>query len=650
MTRTNTPISSLPRALTVLWFALFFSASAMALELPVLVGDGMVLQRDEPIPVWGWAAPGSIIQVQFDRQRYEAETDDRGEWRLTMPALPAGGPFTLAVEGEGETYRFDDIWIGDVWVCSGQSNMEWPLISTQNAENEIASVNDPLIRHFKVPKSWAGSPQDRLQGGSWEMNSAENAGDFTAVGYYFAKRLRSEVDVPIGLINTTWGGSNIESWMDAPSQGLDPMETEKALEEMEAAEASEALKLQKRLAQWPGALEGGFEQAEADWSAADLDVSDWVEIEVPSLWEDSGFNGLDGVAWFRKTFSLTKEQAMNDLEIGLARIDDHDLTFINGHPVGETRLYNEVRRYTVDRRFLREGENVIAVRVLDTGGGGGIWSEPDLLFVRGPGLDISLAGNWLFRVDKGIIQLSWNRNQTPTALYNKMLHPLFHVPVKGVIWYQGEANAFAPDPEPWAYRDQFIALIKDWRSKWGEDDLPFYWVQLANFNTGDDTPTDSPWATLRESQTEALSLPHTGQAVIIDVGDPDDIHPRDKLSVGNRLALHALKNDYGMEQLVTDGPYALSASVSGNTVVVKFDTRSELRVSNGELLRGFELADRDGNWYPAAGVLSGNRVELTSDRVDQPVAVRYAWSDNPETANLTDESGLPANPFRLNEW
>jgi len=633
------------QTLSAVCLCLLLSKNSIALELPKLVGDGMVVQREQPVPVWGWATEGSRIRVQFDGQEYIADADSEGRWQVEMKKLPAGGPYMMIIEGDGETVTINDVWAGDVWVCSGQSNMEWPLQAALNAEYDIASANDTLIRHFKVPKSWASSPREKLQGGDWQSSSPAVAGEFTAVGYHFAKQLRSQLNVPIGLINTSWGGSNIESWMDASALGIDPVENEIAINSLEQQEIAEAEKLAKQYGHWPDALGENYELATADWSAAELDLSDWVELEVPSLWEDEGFRGLDGVAWLRTSFTLSKEQAGHDLELGLARIDDHDITYVNGNKVGETTVYNEVRQYKVDRQFLHEGINTIAIRVLDTGGGGGIWSDPGLLFARAPGLDISLAGKWLFKLDKGSVSLSADRNQTPAALYNQMLHPLFKIPVKGVIWYQGESNAGEAD-QAFAYRGQFKAMIQDWRVKWKQDDLPFYWVQLANYVTGVDTADASPWAILRESQTATLSLPHTGQAVIIDVGDPNDIHPRDKKTVGERLARHALKNDYGKDEVVADGPYVQDVRLVENKVTVTFRTSGELRFRTGESPFGFELADQNGVWYPALGVLYQQSIELSSEHVAQPTAVRYAWSDNPENANLTDQSGLPANPFR----
>lgn len=616
-----------------------------ALELPHLIGEGMVVQRDEPIPVWGWAKAGSKISVVFDDQKQTAVTDKNGAWEVRFPKRSAGGPHKLAVEGDGKAFQFQDVWVGDVWVCSGQSNMEWPLRATENAEQAIAAANDNMIRHFKVPRSWASSPEQTLAGGEWQASSPEVAGSFSAVGYYFAKHVRKEVDVPIGLLNSTWGGSNIESWMDAPLLGINAEENVRKLSSLVQDEEREAEKVRQRIKQWPGALDKNYENASADWSAMQLDESDWVIISAPSLWETQAFQGLDGVAWYRKHFTLSEAQTRHNLEIGLARIDDHDITYINGHKVGENEKYNAIRTYKIDKKFLRTGDNSIAIRVLDSGGGGGIWSEQEQLYLRGPNVDMSLTGEWLFKVDKGEVTPASDRNHTPTALYNKMLHPLFKVPVKGVLWYQGESNAYDPE-HAFAYREQFKAMIQDWRSKWQNDNLPFYWVQLANFISGADSEASSPWAILRESQTEVLSLPHTGMAVTIDVGDPNDIHPRDKNTVGKRLALHALKNDYGKSTLNTQGPRFAQAKVQGKKVLVSLHTASALVVPKGEKLQGFEIADKDGKWYPAEAKLKQDQVVLSSKQVKHPASVRYAWSDNPENANLSDSEGLPALPFR----
>lgn len=620
---------------------------ANEIELPYLIGDGMVVQRGEAIPVWGWAPAGTAIEVSFGDKTITTTSNENSEWQVLFPKRKAGGPYVLNIKGASENYSFKDIWVGDVWVLSGQSNMEWPLRSANNAEAEIAKATDKHIRHFKIPRSWASSPQQRLQGGDWQVSSPETAAAFSAVGYFFAANVRKEIDIPIGLINSTWGGSNIESWMDAPLLGLDRDANKKKLDSLESQEEIETEAVRKKVSRWQNALTDNYESAQADWSAAKLDESDWVSLNAPALWEATEFMGLDGVAWYRLSFNLSKEEAAHDAELGLARIDDDDLTWVNGKKVGETHAYDAVRKYKVSKTLLHAGTNTIAIRVTDTGGGGGIYSDPDLLYLRGVSVNKSLAGSWKFKVDKGSVSLSGDRNYTPTALYNKMMHPLFKVPVKGVLWYQGESNANEAE-QALAYRKQFKDLILDWRKSWDNKKLPFYWVQLANFNSGRDSKGKSPWAIVRESQTDALTLPHTGQAITIDVGNPKDIHPRDKQTVGKRLALLALKNDYGKSNTNARGPYIKKAKIKASTVLLTMASNAGLRLAEGtNELQGFEIADENGHWHPAKATIERNNITLSSDKVSTPTAARYAWSDNPENVNLVDNSGLPAEPFRV---
>lgn len=623
------------------------SSNANQVELPFLINDGMVVQRGEAIPVWGWAPAGTGIEVSFDGETLTTSSKPNGEWQVLFPKRKAGGPYVLKITGANETYSFNDIWVGDVWVLSGQSNMEWPLRNANDAENEIANASDKHIRHFKIPRSWASSPQPRLHGGDWQITSPETAGAFSAVGYFFATTVRKEIDIPIGLINSTWGGSNIESWMDAPLLGLDRETNKNKLGALENQDEINARKVKDKIAHWPNALTDNYETAKADWSAEKLDESDWLAIEAPGLWEEKGLMGLDGVAWYRLTFNLSKAEAAHDAELGLARIDDHDVTWVNGKKVGAIEGYDLVRSYKVSKELLHAGANTIAIRVKDTGGGGGIYSDPTLLYLRSASVNKSLAGFWKFKVDKGSVSISSDRNHTPTALYNKMMYPLFKVPVKGVLWYQGESNADEAE-QAFAYRDQFKNLILDWRKSWNNKNLPFYWVQLANFNSGRNSGGKFPWAIVRESQTAALALPHTGQAITIDVGNPKDIHPRDKQTVGKRLALIALKNDYGQAKIHARGPYLKKAKVKDNTVIITMTSKSGLRLAEStNELSGFEIADENGNWHPAQAQLEKKIIVLSSDEVARPTAARYAWSDNPENVNLVDKSGLPAEPFRV---
>lgn len=634
--------------IAALLFTLFLSCKAYAnIELPWLLSEGAILQRDEPIHIWGTAPPGSSVHVEFANDKRDVAADETGNWTAIFPPHKAGGPHQLRVSSGEFSHMVDDIFMGDLWVCSGQSNMEWVVSDSDGADSEIASVNLPQIRHFKVPRSWSVEPATTLAGGEWHAANEENLGDFTAVGWYFAKRIHSETGVPIGLINTSWGGSRIEAWMSPKALGTAPQAAQQALAALATNGEKRANQVKNLLSRWPGALVAKMQKGAADWSATELDESDWLNIQVPGLWETQQFAGVDGVAWYRKTFTLTPAQATAGIHLNLGRIDDNDITWVNGKKIGATNAYDQLRTYPVPATHLKAGKNQIAIRVDDTGGGGGLYSAAELVYVQmADGSRQTLAGEWKIKVDKATVAIQDNMHHTDTALYNKMLHPLFKIPVKGVLWYQGEANANTAQ-EAEAYRQQFPALINDWRVSWNKANMPFYWVQLANFISRNDTATESPWALLRESQTAALSLPNTGQAITIDVGNPRDIHPTDKNTVGNRLALIALNKTYGKTKTGFRGPVFHRAKQRKNQLVLSFRTEEKLRIRNKEsVVMGFEVAGEDGQFKSVEGILRNNRVILPLESRTTATAVRYAWSDNPVSANLMDAGGLPAEPFR----
>ncbi len=626
---------------------LLAGASARAeLELSPLLSDGAVLQREQPIPAWGRAAPGASVVAKLGTEEKRTRAGKDGGWQVVFAARPAGEALTLSVVAGREKAVVEDIAVGDVWVCSGQSNMEWPLRDTLGAEAEMARVDMPKLRHFKLPNSWSAAPERRLVGGAWALAKPETVGDFSGVGYYFGKRLVREVGVPVGLIGTNWGGSAIEAWMSPAALGKPPRKTVAVLRGMIADGEAQKRVIEKKFARWPGSLVDRVQGAEGDFSAARLDTNGWETIDAPGLWEEQGFVGVDGVVWYRKAFRLSAAEAGGEATLGLGRIDDKDTTWVNGQKVGSVDGYGVVRRYTLPAGVLREGLNTIAIRVEDGGGGGGIYSDRDLLFIQPRGArPRSLAGPWKIRPDRVSVNLSSGMNHVETALYNRMIHPLYRAPIKGVIWYQGESNANAAE-QARHYAAQFQALISDWRSGWKQPELPFYWVQLASYESGRDTPADSPWAILRESQTAALSLPHTGQAITLDVGNAKDIHPRDKETVGNRLALIALHDTYGVGGLHSRGPVLESASREGNAAIVRFRTARGLATRTpGAPVEGFEVAGEAGRYQPAKASIRGSTVVVELP-VAGPTAIRYAWDDNPEAANLEDRTGLPAEPFR----
>ena len=620
--------------------------AAQAVELPRIFADGMVVQRDQPVRVWGQAAAGARVQVTFAGRDATTQAAADGRWSLALPAQTAGGPHVMRIDDGSQPRMLRDVLVGDVWLASGQSNMEWPIAQSANPEIEAARATDPQIRHFKIPKSWSGEPQAQLEGGEWVSSSPQAAPTFSAVAHFFARELRKVTGVPIGIIDSTWGGSRIEAWMDAPSQGVDGTALRAQAERLRDADTRALGQTRTNLARWIS-----WPADDTGWEKRDLDTREWVPITVPALWEKTGWNGMDGVAWYRATFTLTAAEAAAGVALGVGRIDDSDITWVNGVQVGETRMqYNLPRRYDVPASALRAGANHVAVRVSDFGGGGGIHGEPAEVFVQPAGGDARALVDWSFRPSSITVALVDDKNQHPTLLYNRMIHPLQPYAIRGVIWYQGESNANTV-ADALTYRSQFPALIQQWRRQWQAPDLPFLWVQLANFSSGVDQGDQSPWAVLRESQSATLSRPATAQVVTIDIGNPTDIHPLNKQDVGKRLALAARHVAYG-ESLVYHGPTHTQAQFSAGAATVAFDNGgSALAVrGGGTRVHGFALAGADRVFHPAEASLVDGRVVVRSDVVKAPVAVRYGWSDNPADADLINAAGLPASPFRTDAW
>ncbi|PWB70575.1 MAG: 9-O-acetylesterase [Holophagae bacterium] len=634
------------RVVTLIVLVAVAQPAAAELAVSNLFSNHMVLQRDAVVSVWGTASPAAAVTVAIAGHSVTATADADGRWRAVLPAMAAGGPHSLTVAGDGSQLSFANVLVGDVWVCSGQSNMEWTVADSQNAVEEIASATDPGIRHFKVPKSWAASPSDELAGGAWETADPEHVGAFTAVGYFFARELRRHRDVPIGLLNTSWGGSRIEPWMSAEALGLDAVTMAGLLDAEAEAERATLASIRAKVGELP-ASDGGIVDGRPVWAAPELDEEGWLELDATRLWEEQGWDGMDGIAWYRSSFELTPDEAKAGIRLGLGTIDDCDSSWVNGVEVGRTDwAWNRARVYDVPAAALRPGRNVVAIRVEDGGGGGGLYGGADSRFVEVGGARRPLPERWRFRIGWVNVSTEYRKNQVRTVLYNKMIHPLLSFPVAGFLWYQGESNANPGDA--FEYRKLFATMIRQWRADWGRGDLPFLWVQLANFRAPISEPGDSDWAMLRESQSAALALPRTGQAVAIDIGDAADIHPRNKQEVGRRLALAARKVAYG-EELVYSGPTYRSHEVKDGRVFVTFD-----HVGGGLAARGrsdgklaeFAIAGADGRFVRAEAKVEGDRVVVWSEQVAEPVAVRYAWADNPEGANLVNAEGLPASPFR----
>ena len=633
------------RALALGLVLLAAPPAAAQLRLPHVLSDGAVLQRGEPIPVWGWAAPNESVTVRLGGARLDARADADGRWRVLAPALAVGGPYALDVRSGSERARATDLLVGDVWVLSGQSNMEWTVERAAEAAETIAHADDDGIRHFKVPRSHAETPQRELAGGTWESTTPETVGGFSAVGYEFARALRQTVDVPIGLLHTSWGGSRIEPWMSARMLGLDEDGAASVYREVREDHAAREAALRERLGgTFPSGAANPVEGETPPEADPELDDRDWGTLRVPARWESAGYDGLDGVAWYRTRFDLTEAEAAEELTLSLGIIDDGHHAYLNGHLVGAGRGGSEARAYTVPPATLRAGENHLAVRVSDSGGGGGMKGGAGLLFVEtASGERRSLAGDWRFRVVEARYGGADEVNKVPMVLWNHMVAPLTEAPVAGVLWYQGESNANEAED----YVGEFQLLITGWRSAWGRPALPFFWVQLAGYRQPPDGPDDvGSWPALRAAQSAALTLPRTAEVLALDVGAADDVHPRDKRTVGERLALAARALVYGERGLPYSGPRYQGHAVRDGRVVVQFDhLGGGLATRDGLPLGGFSLADAEGTWHWADAQIEGDHVVVWSEDVPRPSAIRYAWADHPEAATLVNAEGLPAAPF-----
>ncbi|MCO8120121.1 beta galactosidase jelly roll domain-containing protein [Stieleria sp. TO1_6] len=622
--------------------------SAAADTLPFLhplFTDHMVLQRDIKAPVWGWSKPGQTVTVSIAGQQASATAGDDGRWMATVGPLTAGGPHTLQVTGT-ETVSVNDVLVGDVWICSGQSNMEWPVQAANNARQEIAEANYPQIRLFTVPKRVSPSPQQTVDG-QWQRCTPQTVGGFSAVGYFFGRELDQQLDVPIGLVHTSWGGTIAEAWTSAEAlmtmDDFRPAVT--SLQNVIAAQSSGKLDFNQLMQKWWNENDPGSKQA---WNAADVDASDWKSMNVPGLWESQGLSDFDGIVWFQTAVDVSQEDAGKAAVLHLGGIDDRDTTWVNGQMVGAMNDWNAQRNYSIDSGILQAGRNVITIRVLDTGGGGGMHGQPQQLSleIKG-GKTLPLAGQWSYKVSTALKDTTTapqplqNNPNVVTVLYNGMLAPLVPYGIRGAIWYQGESNA----GRSMQYRTLLPTMIADWRARFGQGEFPFLVVQLANFMAPQQQPVESGWAELREAQwLTARNDQNVGLALAIDIGQADDIHPRNKQEVGRRLALSALEIAYHQD-VVSGGPRFVSAEFKDGKAYLKFDRIGAGLVAQGDKLNGFAIAADDKKFVWGDAEIQADTVVVSAATIKSPTAVRYGWANNPD-CNLYNQSGLPASPFR----
>lgn len=598
-------------------------------RLPKLVSDKMVLQRDTDLKIWGWADAGEKVTVRLQGYYYETEADKNGNWEVTLPPQQAGGPYLLEVN----EIVIRDVLVGDVWLCSGQSNQETPIHRLTEMFPEINVSNNHMIRHYKVPtQDIKETLAEEIAGNAvWHSGVASEVMNWTALAYFYAQEAYAKTKVPQGMLVSSLGGSAIESWVsqehlkEFPRLVLD----------------KEALELMNQASK---------DQGEGKWNQLNWDDSDWETMQMPGTWRENGVN-VRGTVWLRKDFEIPEAMEGRHARLAMGTLVHNDAVFVNGVYVGSTGYEYPPRRYQIPAGVLRKGKNTIAVR-LNAPAGNGEFIKDKPYKIIGDAAEIELTGTWKYKVGLDLAEVSKyterlkNRQSVGSGLYNGMIYPIRHYRVKGTIWYQGESNAGRSHE----YGALMSALITNWRELWQKPELPFLLVQLPNFMEKHEKPTDSGWARIREAQLNTFkTTPNTALAVTYDVGEWNDIHPLNKKAVAQRLFLGARKVVYG-EKVTHSGPVYKDMKIEGDKIVISFTETGRGLMAKGSTLKHFAIAGEDKQFVWAEAVIRGNKVVVSSKSVKNPVAVRYAWSDNPDEANLCNKEGLLASPFRTDNW
>lgn len=623
--------------------------------LPPMFSDNMVLQQEANAPIWGEAQPMKTVKVttSWDGKTYETKANEAGKWKLSVHTPTAGGPYELILT-DGKKLVLKNVMIGEVWICSGQSNMEMPLDGwgkIKDYQKEIAEAEHPNIRLLQVEKVNSTKPETdiKVSGNGWQVCSPTTIPEFSATAYFFGREIAEKQNIPVGLIHTSWGGTNVESWISGKilKEMPDFVQTVETIQKMPSDKETLKMEYERELTAWNNRVDEGFAEGNPARAAVSLDDATWETMHFPGDVDDR-LADFDGVMWIRQVVDIPASWAGKDVQLIMGTVDDNDVTYWNGKEIGRTDGYGVPRKYIIPGKQVQAGKSLLAIRVMDTGGGCGILGD---FYLRGANdQQISLSGDWKYQVAADIRKVgklpmnSWADPNLPTSLYNAMIHPLVPYSIRGAIWYQGENNA----SRAYQYRELFPLMIENWRQDWGKD-FPFYFVQLANYMPILPQPMESDWAELREAQLRTLNVDNTGMAVIIDKGDANDIHPKDKQAVGHRLALIARAKTYG-ENIPYSGPIYRSHKVMGNKIVISLDhVEGGLKSGDGGELKGFAIAGRDHKFYWAKAEIEGDKIVVSAPEVTYPVAVRYAWANNP-VCNLYNGAGLPASPFRTDDW
>jgi len=618
---------------------------AQSLSIPKIFSDHMVLQRNKPISFWGKGVSGDVVSVQIGDQVVREKIKEDGSWLLVFPALQAGGPFEVSLKDNSTTITFKDVYAGDVWVASGQSNMEWKLNNVNNAETEIENADFPLIRMFYVENRISDVQLDDLETGSWKICTPDFAKNFSAVAYFFGRSLYQDKNIPVGLIDATWGGTPAEAWtskemlysMGDFNKRLKEIEKDKDF--LKTVQENEVLNNRRYIA-----TSNSFKGIEQGVTKINYDDSSWEIVKLPNLG-----SSIPQITWFRKTFDMPSIKSKSTFELNLGRVSDDPVIYVNGKEAGRGQGSKYVS-LAIPGKLLKKGENVLTVRVVNGWSNRVTFIGPatDMMIKNSDNtLNIPLSGEWKFnnQLEEIFPENVVRYSHYPAVLFNGMISPIMPYTLSGAIWYQGESNA----GRAYQYRTLFPKMIEDWRVRWGNGYFPFLFVQLANFEFRHEEPVESDWAELREAQLMTLNYPKTGMAVIIDIGEADDIHPRNKQDVGKRLYLAAKKVAYG-EDIFYSGPIYNQMKIDGNKILLEFDhIGNGLVLKNSESMSGFTIAGQDKKFYWANAEVIDNKIVVSSEMVKEPVAVRYAWDKNP-VCTLFNKKDLPASPFRTDSW
>lgn len=640
-----------------------FTNADAAVHMFPLFTDNMVMQQKTNAPIWGTATPGATVTVvtSWNNAKYSTVAGENGKWMVNVRTAKAGGPYSMTVtEAGSEPVKISNILMGEVWLCSGQSNMQMPVkgdwAKVHNCDDEVKNAGYPNIRLLSVQRITSSRPEDDFPtyGDGWQICSPETVAEFSATAYFFGRELHLRKNVPVGLVHSSWGGTTIEAWMskDALAGVKDLGSQAEYVSTWPAEREDRRIQTQKARDAW-GRIVSAYNELSAisnGFADVDFNHSSWDSMKLPGNIEKV-YPDYDGHVLVRKVVEIPEAWAGKPLTMHINAVDDEDFTYFNGVQVGKGSGWTKARKYDVPAELVKQGEVVVAIRIMDADGGGGITGNDASFYLQGPdGSKLSLAGEWKSKTDGDSYTVPakpvnmYNEPYWSTVLYNAMIAPLVPYAIKGVIWYQGCSN----DDRAYQYRDLQKLLIADWRAQWGYD-FPFYITQLANYTGLQNAPCESTWAELREAQLMASkTVPGTGMAVTIDIGEAGDIHPRNKQEVGRRLALQALNKTYGMA-VECSGPVYEGYEVDGDVIRIRFSSVGGGLAAKGGKLEGFTIAGADRKFYWADARIVGDCVEVSCKDVPRPVAVRYAWAHNP-VCNLYNKAGLPASPFRTDDW